>query len=118
MNDNVWLISALWLALALAASLISIRIALSVALAEIIIGTIAGNTIGLPITAWINYLAGIGAILLTFLAGAEIDPVVIKKHFWPSVSIGVVGFFAPFLASLLIHITFVPGNGPKRKLPA
>src|SRR5271156_6606931 len=100
MGENIWLTSALWLALALAASLISIRIALSVALSEIIIGTIAGNTIGLPVTPWINYLAGIGAILLTFLAGAEIDPVVLKKHFWPSASIGIVGFFAPFLGVL------------------
>jgi len=100
MGDNVWLISALWLALALVASLISIRIALSVALVEIIIGALAGNTIGLPIAAWTNYLAGIGAIILTFLAGAEIDPVVLKKHFWPSVSIGVAGFFAPFFGVL------------------
>jgi len=51
----------------------------------------------LQINPWANYLAGVGAILLTFLAGAEIDPAVVRKHFAASMSIGVVGFFAPFL---------------------
>lgn len=97
---NVWLASALWLGLALIASIISIRLAISVALIEIIVGAIAGNVIGLPLTEWINLLAGFGAILLTFLAGAEIDPRVVRKHFWSSTTIGIVGFFAPYLGVL------------------
>ena len=52
---NVWLASSVWLALALAASIISIRVAISVALIEIIVGAIAGNTIGLDITPWVNF---------------------------------------------------------------
>src|SRR5438105_1696898 len=97
---TVWLSSALWLGLALLASLISIRVAVSVALIEIVVGAIAGNTIGLHITDWVNFLAGFGAILLTFLAGTEIDPRIVKKHFWSSMSIGVMGFFAPYLGVL------------------
>jgi Kef-type K+ transport system membrane component KefB len=73
MMDNVWLASALWLGLALAASLISVWAAISVALIEIIVGSIAGNVIGLPLAPWVNYLAGFGAILLTSLAGTEVD---------------------------------------------
>ena len=65
--------SALWLGLALLASIISIRIAISVALIEIMVGVVAGNTIGLQLNEWVNFLAGFGAILLTFLAGTEID---------------------------------------------
>ncbi len=106
--ENIWLDSALWLALALVSSLISIRVALSVALVEIVVGTFAGNVIGLSSTAWVNYLAGVGAILLTFLAGAEIDPVVIKNHFWSSVSIGVMGFFAPFFG-ILAYSHYISG---------
>lgn len=98
--DNVWLASALWIGLALLSSLISIRVAISVALIEIVVGAVAGNTVGLSLNPWVNYLAGVGAILLTFLAGAEIDPAVIKKHFWSSMSIGVMGFFAPFFGVL------------------
>lgn len=105
---HVWLASALWLGLALLASIISIRIAISVALIEIMVGVVAGNTIGLPLNEWVNFLAGFGAILLTFLAGTEIDARVVRKHFRSSMSIGVIGFFAPYLgvlcyAHVLIH---------------
>ena len=98
--ENVWFTSALWIALALLSSLISIRVAISVALIEIVVGAIAGNIIELAPNPWINYLAGFGAVLLTFLAGAEIDPAVIKKHFWPSVLIGTMGFVVPFFGVL------------------
>jgi Kef-type K+ transport system membrane component KefB len=105
---QVWLASALWLGLALLASIISIRVAVSVALIEIMVGVVAGNTIGLHLTEWVNFLAGFGAILLTFLAGTEIDARVVRKHFWSSMSIGVIGFLAPYLGVLfyahyLIH---------------
>jgi len=99
--DNVWLASALWIGLALVASVLSVWVAISVALTEIIVGAVAGNLFGLPLAPWVNFLAGFGAILLTFLAGAEIDPDVVRRKFWPSMSIGVVGFLAPYIGVLL-----------------
>jgi Kef-type K+ transport system membrane component KefB len=98
--DNVWFISATWIGLALLSSLISIRIGISVALVEIVVGAFGGNLLGIAANDWITYLAGVGAILLTFLAGAEIDPVVVRKHFPATMSIGLVGFFAPYLGVL------------------
>ena len=95
--ENQWLISALWIGLALVASLISIRVAISVALIEIVVGAFGGNFLGLHVTPWVNYLAGVGSVLLTFLAGAEIDPAVVRKHFAVSMGMGLVGFAAPFL---------------------
>ena len=106
--ENVWLASALWLGLALLASIISIRVAMSVALVEIMVGAIAGNTIGLQLTPWVNFLAGFGAILLTFLAGTEIDSRVIRKHVWSSMGIGIVGFLAPYLG-VLLYAHYVAG---------
>ena len=97
---NVWLASSVWLALALAASIISIRVAISVALIEIIVGAIAGNTIGLDITPWVNFLAGFGAILLTFLAGTEIEMQVIRNNLGASIGIGIASFLAPYLGVL------------------
>src|SRR6266478_10141418 len=79
---NVWLIAALWIGLALAASVFSVWLTISVALTEIVVGAVAGNLIHLQLTDWINWLAGFGAILLTFLAGVEIDATVIKRNFW------------------------------------
>ena len=100
--DNIWFQSALWMALALIAALGSLLITISAALFEIVVGAVAGNTIGLPLTPWINYIAGFGAIVLTFLAGTDIDPHVVKRNFGSSVSIGLMGFFAPYIGCFLL----------------
>jgi Kef-type K+ transport system membrane component KefB len=106
--DNIWFTSALWVGLALIASVTQRWIAVSIALIEIIVGAVAGNLVDLPLTPWVNYLAGFGAILLTFLAGAEIDVDVIRRNFGSTMSIGVVGFFAPYLG-VLAFAHFVSG---------
>ena len=72
--DNAYLIAALWMGLALLASLISIRIGISVALVEIGLGVVGGNVLGPPHDAMDRLPGRFGAVLLTFLAGAEIDP--------------------------------------------
>jgi len=87
--------------LALIAAMGSLLITISAALFEIVVGAIAGNTVGLPLTPWVNYIAGFGAIVLTFLAGTEIDPQVVKRNFASSVTIGLMGFFAPYLGCLV-----------------
>lgn len=99
--DNIWLMSALWIGLALAASMISIWAAISVALIEIMVGAVAGNAIGLPLTPWVNYLAGLGAILLTFLAGTEVDTAVVRRNLGASIGIGFISFLTPYLGCLL-----------------
>jgi Kef-type K+ transport system membrane component KefB len=96
---NQWFVAALWVALALAAGIISLRTAISVSLLEIAMGVIGGNFLGLHSNEWINFLAGFGAILLTFMAGAEIDPESLRKHLKPSLAIGFVGFLFPFLGT-------------------
>jgi Kef-type K+ transport system membrane component KefB len=83
--------------LAFLASILSIRIGVSVALLEIATGVIAGNFIGFHTTEWINFLATFGAGLLTFLAGAEIDPDSLRTHLKAALVIGLVSFLAPFL---------------------
>ena len=111
MSESPWLIAALWVALALLASMISIRTAISVALIEILVGAAAGNVIpwvgslfgtpaNLETTPWINFLAGFGSILLTFLAGAEIEPDALRKHWRPALVIGFVSFLIPFLGAM------------------
>jgi len=97
--ENTWFIASFWVALAFAASLISIRIGLSVALVEIAVGVVGGNFLGLHSTPWTDFLASFGSVLLTFLAGAEIDPASFRKHLKPSLIIGTAGFLFPFLGS-------------------
>jgi Kef-type K+ transport system membrane component KefB len=98
MDSNVWLVASVWMALALIASLISIRVGISVALIEILIGVAAGNLLGIHTTPWVDFLATFGSGLLTFLAGAEIDPDSLRRHLKPAIVIGTVSFLAPFLA--------------------
>lgn len=106
--DNVWLASAIWVGLAFIAALMQSWVAVSIALLEIIVGAVAGNIVDLQLTPWVNYLAGFGAILLTFLAGAEIDVKVIRRNLGATMSIGLVGFFAPYLG-VLAFAHFVSG---------
>jgi Kef-type K+ transport system membrane component KefB len=96
-DSNIWLVAAIWIALALVASLVSIRVGISVALIEILVGVAGGNFLGVQSTPWIDFLAAFGSVLLTFLAGAEIDPDSLRRHFRPALVIGTVGFIAPFL---------------------
>jgi len=97
--QNVWFTAAAWMGLTFVASVISIRIGVSVALLEIAVGVIAGNGFGFQTTQWINFLATFGAVLLTFLAGAEIDPQSLRAHLRASLTIGAISFLAPFLGA-------------------
>lgn len=100
--ENIWFVAAVWMGLALAASLISIRLGISVALVEIFVGVIAGNYLNIHPTAdWIGLLAMLGSGVLTFLAGAEIDPVSLKAHLRASLCIGVASFLLPFFGCWL-----------------
>ena len=94
--DNIWLVAAAWMGLALAASLVSIQLGISVALIEILVGVLAGNFLGLHSTGWVDFLATFGSGLLTFLAGAEIDPEALRRHKRPALAIGAVSCLLPF----------------------
>jgi len=102
---EIWAQAALWLGLALVATMLSIWLRVATALSEIVVGTVVQLIIGATLggalltgdATWIKFLSGAGAILLTFLAGAELDPVVFKSQWKPTLAIGLVGFIAPFL---------------------
>jgi Kef-type K+ transport system membrane component KefB len=104
--EQVWYTATAWIDLALLASLISIRIGISVALVEIFLGFVAGNVgtyFGWGIfkpTPWINFLAGFASVVLTFLAGAEIEPEAFRRLWKPSLAIGSVSFLFPFLGCM------------------
>ncbi|MDR3753955.1 MAG: cation:proton antiporter [Terracidiphilus sp.] len=107
---NAWALSALWVGLALIATLLAIWFKVATALSEIIVGTVAQLVIGafigsgglLASTQWITYLAGTGAIVLTFLAGAELEPKIFKTKWREAVLVGLAGFFGPFLGCTLV----------------
>lgn len=86
--------------LVLLCSLISLRLGISVAIIEILLGTVAGN-LGLQTEAWMIYIAKFGGIVLTYLAGTEIDTRLMKEKFKESFLIGSLSFLAPFIGTFL-----------------
>src|SRR3989442_2845601 len=87
--------------LVLLASVASVELGVSVALIEISLGVVAGNFLGLTSPPWMDFLASFGSILLTFLAGAEVDPRVMREKFKESLLIGGLSFPAPFVGAWL-----------------
>lgn len=97
--DNLF-IATIAGALILLASIASVELALSVAITEIAAGILAGNLLGLHTTPWMDFLAGFAGIVLTFLAGTEVDPELLREKWKESALIGGLSFLAPFLASM------------------
>lgn len=85
--------------LVMLASMASVELGVSVALIEISFGVIAGNFLGLQSPAWMDFLAAFASIVLTFLAGAEVDPQVMREKLKESVLIGGVSFVVPFVGA-------------------
>ncbi len=90
--------------IALAASLISIKLGISVAIIEILLGVVLGNFFSIKSGnyEWLAFLAGLGSIVLTFLAGAEIAVEVLKRNWKTNLIIGVLSFAVPFALTFLI----------------
>ncbi len=94
--------------LVLLASLLSLRLALSVAIVEIALGVVAGNLFHIESTPWIDFLASFGGVLLTFLAGVEVEFELLRRKLKASLLIGGFSFLVPFVAALL-YCYFVAG---------
>jgi len=102
---ETWALAALWIGLGLLAALVSVWLRVATALSEIVIGTLAqlviGGLFGAAVLGadqpWIGFLAGGAAIVLTFLAGAELDPALFRRKWKEATAVGLISFLAPFL---------------------
>jgi len=103
--ENLWIAMVMG-ALILVASMASVELGISVALIEIILGVAAGNWLGLHTTPWIDFLASFASIVLTFLAGAEVDPDLMRERLRESLWIGGISFLAPFVGAWLAAYYF------------
>ncbi len=97
------------------ASLVSVELGISAAIIEIILGVLAGNFIHVQQLGWVKYIASFGGILLTFLAGAEVDRKVMREKAKESFLIGSISFLAPFLGTMfvcryLLHWNWAPAK--------
>jgi len=114
--EHIFTVAFVWLGLAVISAIMAYHLKISIALVEICVGILAAAIaarMGLmellgPNQEWLRFLASSGAVLLTFLAGAELDPEVIRTK-WQEVSVvGLIGFLVPFfgcaaVARFLLH---------------
>lgn len=96
--DSVQL-AAVLAAVVLVASVVSVELGVTVALVELTLGVAAGNLFHLQTQEWLDFIAKFGSIVLTFLAGMEVDPAYMRRRLGASLGIGVVSFIGPFVVA-------------------
>ena len=114
MND--FELATLAFALILVASMFSVEVAISSAIIEIVFGVLAGNIAHVNSTPWIDFLASFAGVLLTFLAGAEVDPRVLKEKPKEAIAIGGLSFCRS-LPRAYSHISSPVGASDSRRSP-
>jgi len=108
--ETIYFVAAFWFFAAVLSTVLANRLKISIALMEIIVGAIIGFAayeLGyfdkLSLNAdWLKFCTGVGAILLTFLAGAELNPDAMRCKIKEVSIIGVIGFAAPFIGCCLV----------------
>jgi Kef-type K+ transport system membrane component KefB len=113
--DNL-LIAAIAVLLIFGASMASVELGVSVALIEISLGVVAGNFLGLHSPPWMDFLASFGSILLTFLAGAEVDPQAMREKLKESLLIGGLSFALPFLGTWIFCARVLGWDAPAAQI--
>lgn len=89
-------LAAVLAATILVASTISVEVGLSVALVELALGIGVGNIFHLATPDWLAFVGTFAGIVLTFLAGIEVDVPQFKRDWRGSLALGGVSFLAPF----------------------
>jgi Kef-type K+ transport system membrane component KefB len=88
----------------LLASILSVELGVTVALIELTLGVFVGNVFHLQSQEWLDFIAKFGSIVLTFLAGMEVDPAYMRRRLGLSVGIGVVSFVGPFVVASAVAL--------------
>src|SRR6266540_5810338 len=96
--DNLLVATILGL-LILLASIVSVELGVSVAIIEIAFGVLAGNFLGVATTPWVDFIAVLASIVLTFLAGAEVDPGLLRERAKEAFLVGGLSFLLPFVGA-------------------
>ncbi len=101
----------------LLASMLSVELGITIALIELTFGVVVGNVFHVPTTEWLDFVAKFASIVLTFLAGMEVDPDYMRSRAKATVGIGVVSFAGPFVVTSLASYALL-GWTPKASLIA
>lgn len=104
-------LAALFVGIALVASMVSVELGVTVALLELSLGIVVGNVVDVSSQEWLDLLAAFASIVLTFLAGMEVDPVYMRRRLGASLGIGVVSFVGPFVVATAVAFFVLDWSG-------
>lgn len=113
--ESTWLVAAIWIGLALGAGFVSTEIGIVTAISETIVGIGAqwflGDVAGVHVLTtnegWVRLLGGTGVVSLTFLAGAELDPEVMKTKWKETSVVGVASFLVPAVGCTVVALWWI-----------
>lgn len=104
-------LAAILAAVVLLASMLSVELGIAVALIELTLGVVVGNVFEIDHgTDWLVFIAGFASIVLTFLAGLEIEPAYFRERLGASLAIGLVSFAGPFLVAAAVAYGLLDWN--------
>jgi Kef-type K+ transport system membrane component KefB len=95
-------LAAILAAVVVVASLVSVELGVTVALLELTLGVVVGNVFDLGSAEWLDFIAKFASIVLTFLAGMEVDPDYMRRRLSASLGIGLTSFAGPFAVASLV----------------
>ncbi len=95
-------LAAVLAAVVLVASMLSVELGITVALIELTLGVVVGNVFHLHTADWLDFIAKFASIVLTFLAGMEVDPTYMRDRAKATIGIGVSSFAGPFVVAGLV----------------
>jgi Kef-type K+ transport system membrane component KefB len=95
-------LAAILAAVVVVASLVSVELGVTVALLELTLGVVVGNVFDLGSAEWLDFIAKFASIVLTFLAGMEVDPDYMRRRLSASLGIGLTSFAGPFAVASVV----------------
>jgi Kef-type K+ transport system membrane component KefB len=100
-------LAAILAAVVVVASLVSVELGVTVALLELTLGVVVGNVFDLGSAEWLDFIAKFASIVLTFLAGMEVDPDYMRRRLSASLGIGFTSFAGPFAVASLVSYLLI-----------
>src|SRR5207248_5987096 len=94
-------LAAILAAAIVVASILSVELGIAVALFELGLGVAVGNVFHLHSQDWLDFVASFASIVLTFLAGMEVDTGYMRRRLEASLGIGIASFAGPFVVASL-----------------
>jgi Kef-type K+ transport system membrane component KefB len=95
-------LAAVLAAVVFLASMVSVELGITVALLELTLGVVVGNLFHLGTAEWLDFIAKFASIVLTFLAGMEVDPTCMRNRAKATFAIGLASFAGPFVVASVV----------------